>query len=677
MNFKKILTIYKKELLDLFRDRRTIITSLILPIVLYPLLMIAFSSMMSRQEMKLEEQEMVIYINDNILSDTSQRIRSELETIENLQVMQKTDVYNETTFIELIEDKSLQAVIELNDSLSSAGYRVFLAKIKYDETNDRSSKTFRKIRDKFFKIEDELIGERLQKIQINEEILNAIEVKKENLANPEQMLGFALGKFLPYLLIILTISSAAIVASDLVAGEKERRTLETILVSAARRIELVVGKYMTIITISLITVLLNLFSMYLSFQHIFSKNQANISNLQLPIANFVLILFLMIPLVTFFSALLLSISTYSRNIKEAQSYQMPVLFGGIMLSMVSFLPGFELNFGFALIPIVNFSLLFRDIMLGSFEISHLLIVLFSTLVLDLIAISISVRLFYNESILFRTAEEKSLKFWGKEKKNVFSYQTAFIFFIVILLVLFYIGGNWQAKDIARGLIKTEIILIFLPTILLLRIAKVDIKKFLKINPVKISNLFLVLFIAFPVMILVLLLTQLINVIYPIPESYLKTMSELLKMENLEMWKIIIIIGVLPGICEEIMFRGYFINVFKKKGFWKSILITALLFGIFHLDPFRLLPAGLLGIWLGYLLLRTNSIIVPVFAHFVHNSLAVLIGKFGDRIPYLSFVFKNEEIPFWLGIPAIFLFYIFLKTFNSMNKNNSTTNFGGE
>jgi len=677
MNFNKILTIYKKELLDLFRDRRTIITSLVLPIVLYPLIMIAFSSMMSRQEMKLEEQEILIYLNDNILDENSQRIRSELETIENLQVMQKMDIYHETTFHELIEDKSLQAVIELNDSLSSTGYQVFITKIIYDETNERSSKTFQKIRDKLFEIEDELIGERLQQIKINEEILNAIELEKENIAPPEQMLGFALGKFLPYLLIILTISSAAVVASDLVAGEKERRTLETILVSAARRNELVVGKYLTIITISLITVLLNLFSMYLSFQHIFSQYQASISDLQLPIANFVLILVLMIPLVTLFSALLLSISTYSRNIKEAQSYQMPVLFGGIMLSMVSFLPGFELNFGFALIPIVNFSLLFRDIMLGSFETSHLLIVLFSTIILDFITIYISVRLFNNESVLFRTAEEKSLKFWGKEKKNVFSVQTAILFFIIVLLALFYIGGNWQAKDIANGLVRTEILLIFFPTLLILKIAKTDVKKVLRMNPTKPLNFLIVLLIAVPLLILVLIITQLINLIFPIPESYLKAMSELLKMENIGLWQIIIIVGVLPGICEEIMFRGYFINVFKKNGFWKSIIFTALLFGIFHLDPFRLLPATLNGIWLGYLLLKTNSIFVPIFAHFVNNSLAVLIGKFGDQIPVFNNFFKGDELPFWMGIPAIILFYFLLKIFNSLNKNYYKTFFGGE
>ncbi|NQV17733.1 MAG: CPBP family intramembrane metalloprotease [Armatimonadetes bacterium] len=664
MNFKKILIIYKKELLDLFRDRRTVITSLVLPIVLYPLLMIGFSSMMSRQEMKLEQQQMLIYLNDNILDETSIRIESELQNIENLQIMPKIDFYDETPLYELLKDKSIQAVVDLKDSLSSTGYQVLIAKIIYDETSERSSKTYRKISDKLFEIENELVGERLQEIKINEEILTAIELKKENIAPPAQMLGFALGKFLPYLLIILTISSAAVVSSDLVAGEKERKTLETILVSAARRNELVIGKYLTIITITIITVLLNLFSMYLSFHHIFSQYQTDAGGLQLPIGNFALILVLMIPLVTLFSALLLSISTYSRNIKEAQSYQMPVLFGGIMLSMVSFLPGFELSFGFALIPIVNFSLLIRNIMLGSFELSHLFIVVSSTIILDIIAIYISIRLFNCESVLFRTAEEKSLKFWGKDKKNVFTPQFGFLFFIVMLLALFYIGGKWQTENLINGLIRTELLIILLPTILILRISKSDIKKTLRLNQTNPLNFILIILLAFPILVLVGLLMQMINIIFPIPESYMESFNNLI--QDITIWKSLFVIALLPGICEEVFFRGYIINVFRKQGIWKSIIITAVLFGIFHLDPFRMVPVTLLGIWMGYLLFKTNSILIPIFAHFANNSLALLIGRFADKMPYFEKILKDGEFPFWWGIPAILIFVFLLKIFAKIN-----------
>lgn len=657
MNFLKILTIFKKEMLDLVRDRRTIITSFVLPIILYPLLMIGFSSMMSRQEMKLDQQEMLIYIQDNVRNDVSQIIKESISQIETLQIMDDAETYKEITYLDLLKENSIQSLINIEDSLSANGYTVYNITCFYNETSEISSMAFSKITNKLREAEEILVSKRLEKIQINNEILNAVEIKKENIAPPEQMVGFVVGKFLPYLLIILTISGASVIASDLIAGEKERGTLETILVSAARRNELVIGKYLTIITISIITVLLNLLSMYISFRHIFMQLGKGIGDIQLPIGNFALILFLMIPLITFFSAILLSISTYSRNIKEAQSYQMPLLFGAIMLSMVSFLPGFELNIGFSLIPIVNFSLMMRDIMLNNYNLQYFFLILTSTLVLDVVAVYVSIKLFHSEKVLFRTAEEKSLKFWGKNKKNVLNQQFVMAYFVIMLIALYYIGGRWQMKDMMIGLVKTQLILILLPIILILRISKNDLKTTLKINYTNPLNFLIVIFAAIPLLLLAGILGQIINLIFPISESYISVLQDLIKVQNNGLWFTVFVVGVLPGICEEVMFRGFILNALKKKGVWYSIIFTAILFGVFHLDPFRLLPASLLGIWLGYLAVKTNSLFVPILAHFAHNTLSILITNFSEKIPFITIIIKDDMIAYWVIFPAVLLIYI--------------------
>ncbi len=666
MNFKKIIIIYKKELLDLLRDRRTIITSLVLPVVLYPLLMIGLSSMMTRQESKLEKQTAMVYVKDSVMNESSLLIEQELESLENFQIMDKFTIFHKESFLEMIEDNSIQALIEIQDSTSLSGFKVLNIFIYYNKSNEKSTLAYSNISSFLKDIELELIGKRLHKININEEILNAVEIREENIAPPEKMFGFALGKFLPYLLIILTLSSASVIASDLVAGEKERGTLETILVSAAHRNELVIGKYLTIITISITTVLLNLFSMFVSFRHILSQSAANLDGFQLPLGNFALILILMFPFITLFSAILLSISTYSRNIKEAQSYQMPLLFGSIMLSMVCFLPGFELNLGFALIPIVNFSLLIRDIMMSDYNVVNLFIVIGSTIILDIIMVTISIKLFHTESVLFRTSEEKSLKFWGKDKKNVFSPQFVMIFFVAILLALYYLGGSWQAKDLMNGLMRTEILLILLPTILVLKIAKVNKKKVLRLNYTNPLNFVLVAVSSIPIIIIAVILSQVINMIYPLSESYLEAMNNLISIKNSSLWQTIFIVALLPAICEEIMFRGYIINAFIKKGFWKAIIITGILFGIFHMDMFRLLPVTLLGIWMGYLLLKTKSIFVPILAHFLNNSLAILISNYGESIPLLSKFIQEGQVPFLAVIPAIIFLIIIIKIMININ-----------
>ncbi len=666
MNLKKIIVIYKKEMLDLVRDRRTIITSFVLPILLYPLLMIGFSSMMSRQEMKLEQQEIVIYVNDMVRDETSRELKESLSQIETLQIMDEAMVYNESTYLDLLQDKSIQTLINIRDSLSSSGYRIFNITCFYDETSEKSSLAYRKIRDNLRDLEEVLISKRLEKIKINSEILNAVEIKKENIAPPEQMVGFLVGKFLPYLLIILTISGASVIASDLIAGEKERGTLETILVSAARRDELVIGKYLTIITISIITVLLNLLSMYLSFQHIFMQLGTGMGDFQLPLGNFALILLLMLPLITLFSAILLSISTYSRNIKEAQSYQMPLLFGAIMLSMVSFLPGFELNLGFSLIPIVNFSLMMRDIMLNNYQLNYLFIIIGSTLILDVVTVYISIKLFHSENVLFRTAEEKSLKFWGKSKKDVLNLQFVIVYFVIMIIALYYLGGSWQLKDMMNGLIKTQILLILLPVILILRLSKTDIKSTLRLNNTNPLNFLLVLIAALPLLILSGILGQLINYVFPVSEAYLEAFQNLVTVQENGLWFTIFVVGVLPGICEEVMFRGFILSALRKKGLWYGIVLSAILFGAFHLDPFRFLPVTLLGIWLGYLAVKTNSLYVPILAHFAQNSLAILITNYAEKVSFIKLIIRDDEIAYWVAIPAIILFYLVIKGLTKLN-----------
>jgi len=157
MNLKKIIVIYKKEMLDIVRDRRTIITSFILPILLYPLLMIGFSSMMSRQEMKLEQQGLIIYLNDTIHDETSRELTESLSQIETLQIMDEAIVYNKSTYLDLLQDKSIQALIIIEDSLSSSGYKIINITCFYDETSEKSSMTYRKIRDNLRDLEEVLI----------------------------------------------------------------------------------------------------------------------------------------------------------------------------------------------------------------------------------------------------------------------------------------------------------------------------------------------------------------------------------------------------------------------------------------------------------------------------------------------------------------------------------------
>ena len=115
MDLKKIFTIYRKEMLDLLRDKRTVVTSVVIPLVLYPLIMIGFSSLMIRQESKMGRQNVDIAISDNIYSSVSQQITDSLSARQYVNVID--DIAEPE---ELIQDDLLDAYVELNSSTSPA-----------------------------------------------------------------------------------------------------------------------------------------------------------------------------------------------------------------------------------------------------------------------------------------------------------------------------------------------------------------------------------------------------------------------------------------------------------------------------------------------------------------------------------------------------------------------------
>jgi sodium transport system permease protein len=666
MSWAKILIIFRKEMLDLFRDRRTIITSIILPIILYPFISIFVATIASRQESKIEEAAKIVFVYDQVKNKESGILIKAIKENENLKV--QTDILNgwNKHYKVLLENNDVQAFLTIRDTMAS-NYDKLIITAYYNNTDEKSQKTFYDLRAIIDDTNWEIVSGRLDDINISSDILSALEVQSSNVAPPQQILGALLGKFLAYMLIVLTISSGAVVASDLVAGEKERGTLETILVSAASRLELVGGKFLTIITFSFITVFMNLLSMYISTRHILGMAEVDMSQVQLPVISFLLIFFAMVPLAILFASIQLSLSTYSRNVKECSSYQTPLLIIGMMFSMISVFPGFELNYGYALIPIINFSLLLKEILIGNFHTGHFLVVISSTLLIAVAGLWASINLFKKESVLFRTEEGKSLKFWGSGKKNIFSPGFAFAIFLLILLLFYYLGSSWQSKDLVAGLIKTEILLVLLPVIILYRISKTSIKDAARLVKTPLLNFILAIFAAFPALIITISSMQLVNFLYPLPENYLEGMQKLMVLNDLPLPLLLLIIGILPGICEEMLFRGYLIRAFEKSGIWKAVLISGLLFGIFHLDFFRLLPTTLMGIWLGYLLLKTKSIFVPVIAHALHNSSTVLISQWGENIPLIKNILITDMVPAWLLILSMAILYCIALAIHGYNK----------
>ncbi len=659
MNFKKVGVVYRKELLEVLRDKRTLFATLILPVLLYPLLIVGFNSIMTRQTAVMEEQGATIAIQDSVDNAVSRLLADEMRNIDNFSQVPFTATTNK-----LYEDKDVHAIVTIRDSLGADGTQFYKVYVQYDKSKDRGRIIYDKLYDSMKASEKKLQKQQLEISGVNPEFLDLVSVRERDTSTAQKKMGMLLGMFLPYIMIIMLLSGASTVAADLVAGEKERRTLETLLVSSAARQELVFGKYLTIITLAMVNVIVNLFSISFSLKFMLANSAAEMSGVQMPMSAILILLVAMIPLATFFAALLLSISTFSRNMKEAKTYEQPILWVAMMMAMISFLPAVEMNNLMALIPVVNIALLFKAVMINEYAVSHLLITIGSTLVLDVLAIWATIKLFTSESVLFRSEDDSgSLKAVGKNMNNFFNPFYGLVYFSVALIVLYYLGTSWQAKDLMSGLLKTQLFIIALPVYVIIRLLKLKEKDILRLKAPKPKELLLIPFIAIPAAIIVSIISQLINMIFPFPPKYVEMLSKLFTMDA-SVWKVFLVMAVAPGFCEEYMFRGFMIRFFEKYGTKVAIVLSALLFAAFHLDPFRFVPVFLLGLLLGYLTMRSGSLVNSMLSHTINNGLALVLVTYGGSAWLKPLISGEDSLHYWLIIPAVIVFtgaiYLFHK-----------------
>ncbi len=216
-----------------------------------------------------------------------------------------------------------------------------------------------------------------------------------------------------------------------------------------------------------------------------------------------------------------------------------------------------------------------------------------------------------------------------EKNKSSSIFSVNILYLILGLLLFFLGSFVQAREIYSGLLITEFIIILIPNIIYLKVKKKSLKTSLRLNRISLKQVVYVVFITiFSYPIAIFLNTLILTIInftidispttVPLPETFPSYIKSLL------------VIGLAPGICEEIMFRGSLLSAYESLGPKKAILYSAILFGVFHLTILNLIGPIFLGIVLGIVAYKTNSIYASIIGHTLNNSIALTLGYFAMK-----------------------------------------------
>ncbi|NCO24825.1 MAG: ABC transporter permease, partial [bacterium] len=251
--------------------------------------------------------------------------------------------------------------------------------------------------------EKEIISQRLSMMHLKEEFIRPLILQTENVASPQKVTGSLLGVLLPYLIVILIFVGAMHTAVDITAGEKERGTITTLLVSQINRLEIVLGKCFAVMLISFISMVLGLIGLTLAFLS-GTSIMGGIEGVEFGISfSTIFLLFLvLLPLVGLASAVLIMVGIFARNIKEASSYITPIYMLTIFLGVISISQGIELSGKMFLVPVLNSSFVFKEILMGKIYWSHIITTFSANMVIATLALLGATRLFTKEEVLFRS-----------------------------------------------------------------------------------------------------------------------------------------------------------------------------------------------------------------------------------------------------------------------------------
>jgi len=317
----------------------------------------------------------------------------------------------ESNWKEQVVNKQVPVVVEIPEAfernLEEQNEQTILI---HDYEGDLKSETAKDKIEKYFNdYRDSVIKDRLAARNLPVAVLKPFEIKPHNVAPPEKSGGaLFFGGFIAYIVVFLCFNGGMHPAMDLTAGEKERGTMETILSSPISRAHLVLGKFLLVLTTALVTAALSVISMAISFAIVNALHtkpiQAGESDTALHIGfGAALSVFIMaIPLAVLFASVLLTVASFAKSYKEAQSYITPMIFLVVLPAIAAMLPGVELNLKLALVPVLNVSLLCKELVIGTYHWNYIAIIFVSTCVYAAAALFLAVKMFQRESVLFRS-----------------------------------------------------------------------------------------------------------------------------------------------------------------------------------------------------------------------------------------------------------------------------------
>ena len=513
--------------------------------------------------------------------------------------------------------------------------------------------------------------------------------------------------FFPLMLVLMTITGAVYPAIDLTAGERERGTMEILIAAPVSRLALLAAKFVAVLAVAMLTAIFNMIAMVVTVYAI-GLDGIIFGDGGLSVGVISQILLLLFVFAGFFSAVLLGLTSFARSFKEAQAYLIPVMLVALAPGLVCLMPGIEMNWILAVVPLVNIVLLGRDVLTGNVNMALWATALVSTVFYAFLAMAFAARVFGTDALFSGGSGTWSSMFRRPAQpvarptlaQGMLCLAILFPAFIVIGGVANRLGGEDVPHllaaeagnvELANGdEVKDEIMA--MESTQRQRKLKSVFQTKLALNGLVLVLLFAVVPLLFAFAanlkfsttfnfhrprVLAIIGALLLGVsvwplvyeynIFALSEDRVEFLKELFgsmkfSMSAMPLWLKLLCLAIAPAICEELFFRGFLMSAFRQATSpVVAIVATAVIFGAFHVfvsDSLffeRFVPSALLGVLLGVLYFRTGSLIPGMIMHVVHNGLLMTISHYESNLKEIEWLGATDQshLPIWvIGLSLI-------------------------
>ncbi|MBS1827126.1 MAG: CPBP family intramembrane metalloprotease [Acidobacteria bacterium] len=664
-----VRAIYLKELRETLRDRRTITFMLVLPLLLYPMLIIGMSRFQQNLEKEsaqrtakvllwgepapgllelLRSRNFDVAVNQYLPGGLGERLRmGEFSQFEPYPDAEDPDADKKMEELRdkasnhplavaarpLVLDRKTDAVLVLLPGGAKDGKQEVM--ILFDSVRQDSRRVRGRLGTALDEYRKQLLRAREESSGLEKGFTAGLGMESRDVAPKLRRSGFSVSITLPFVLLAISATAGFYRAVETTAGEKERNTMQTLLCAPVRPLEIVVGKFAAIATITLIAAAANITSLGLTFNNV-SRQMSQGSSLG-P-SQYVLVFVVLVPVTFLTSALFLAIGVFAKDFRDGQNLATPVMMLTMMPAAVTMLPGVEANMYTVFLPCVNVALLIKALLVGEAQPDFIFLTLVSSAAYATLALLFAARVFERENLLTGGKDTFRGLFGFGDKRREVTPSMAFAMFCGVLVLLFY-GSTVPKIDIRFLLVVTQYGMILAPVVLAVLAMKLPVKETLSLRWPGWRPMVAGVLVGLSAGSAASLTLRLL----PPPESLAKSLQKVMMLDRVDIpiaW-ILFAVSISPGICEELLFRGFMQGAFRKLGMWASIGLSAFLFAVAHASIYRMMPVLLLGLAIGWLFWHSKSVLPGMVAHALNNGLAVAVIS----VPAIRDYFVKNKLQF--------------------------------